>query len=835
MQKTTCSARVAARTSVPAFPFDRPTAAVLAAMGTCGYLTTATADELQTNLETDGRTDTTVEVDGDRSSVTTGTTRGDSAFNSFKHFRVAKGDTVDLHLPESTSNLINLVHDSKAVIDGTVNSLIADAIGGHVVFADPHGIVVGASGTLNVGSLLLTTPTQSFMDDLIDPDGAIDDDAVQRLLDGDAPQDRFAEILVEGRVNSSADIRMEGVNIEVSGELHAATAEAQQELFEASVNTSGLQEADFASAEGGDIVIGARDDQGTDTSVEISGDVHADGDVEVSAATTHELFFGLASGSSDVIVSGTITGDDVSLEARTATIVDLETRADELTSDVIDDGTEVVEDFMETLENQRPEDILLGGALELFGSAGVTEGDASVEVADGASLQAAGDVDIDAHATRKVNRPRTPSGGEQLGFGIAAGVQIGETNAIVREGAEIEAEGDLAVRAESENTVLNAAEPKPAKDAQNAVLAGIAVTYADVSTNAVIEEGAEVSARDVAVEADNANNFTTTSKVEVDGEEGVAGVTFALSLVDTEANAELGADLDDARNVTVTANTESEANATTANSKIKSGKKSTWDKIKKKVSDDAKGKVKDKAGSLGMKLASKIPGLGDKLTTSKKDGDAAKNKEKSESLASKIADKFRLSGALSVATTSQTSEAAIADGTEIRADGDVTVLARVEDAGIRNSAQSAVSANTKKGSSDFTTSAGVSWADHRHDATATVGDDAVIRANRLGVGSDIEIPINIGDELETVLDAEDVFTSFDSFADFTDILQWFKAVYDTGEDIPGNIFTSTANSTGTAEDVGLAGSVNVFNADQNSTAWVGDNADVRVDAADESW
>lgn len=804
-------------------------------MSACGYLTTATADELQTQLDTDGRTDTSVDVDGDRSTVTTETTRGDSAFNSFKHFRVAKGDTVDLHLPESTSNLINLVHDSKAVIDGTVNSLIENAIGGHVVFADPHGIVVGESGTLNVGSLLLTTPTESFMDDLISPDGDIGGDAVERLLDGEAPQDRFAEILVEGRVNSSADIHVQGVNIEITGELHSATEEAQEELFEASVNTDGMEEADFASADGGGVVIAARDDQGTDTSVEISGDVHADGDVEVSAATSHELFFGLASGSSDVIVSGTITGDDISLEARTATIVDLETRADELTSDVIDEGTDVVEDFMETLENQRPEDILLGGALELFGSAGVTEGDASVEVADGASLQAEGDVDVDAHATRKVNRPRTPSGGEQLGFGIAAGVQIGETNAIVREGAEIEAKGDLAVRAESENTVLNAAEPKPAKDAQNAVLAGIAVTYADVSTNAVIEEGAEVSARDVAVEADNANNFTTTSKVEVDGEEGVAGVTFALSLVDTEANAELGADLDDARDVTVTANTESEANATTANSKIKSGKKSTWDKIKKKVSDDAKGKVKDKAGSLGMKLASKIPGLGDKLTTSKKDGDAKKNKEETESIASKIADKFRLSGALSVATTSQTSNAAIADGTEIRTDGDVTVLARVEDAGIRNSAQSAVSANTKKGSSDFTTSAGVSWADHRHDATATVGDDAVIRANRLGVGSDIEIPINIGDELETVLDAEDVFTSFDSFADFTDILQWFKAVYDTGEDIPGNIFTSTANSTGTAEDVGLAGSVNVFNADQNSTAWIGDNADVRVDAADETW
>ncbi|SEO80581.1 haemagglutination activity domain-containing protein [Aquisalimonas asiatica] len=818
-----------------AFPFDRPTAAVLAAMGACGYLTSATADELQTNLETDGRTDTTVEIDGDRRSVTTGTTRGDSAFNSFKHFRVARGDTVDLHLPESTSNLINLVHDSKAVIDGTVNSLIADAIGGHVVFADPHGIVVGASGTLNVGSLLLTTPTQSFMDDIIDPDShAIDDDAVQRLMDGDAPQNRFAEILVEGRVNSSADIRMEGVNIEVSGELHAATAEAQRELFEASVNTSGLQEADFASADGGDIVIGARDDQGEDTSVTIAGDVRAAGDVEVTARTSHQLFVGIAGGSSDVTVSGRIVGEDVRLAAETDVSVDLETQAGEIADDVIDDGFEAVEAFMDDLSNQRPEDVLLGGAMELFGSAAVTQGDARVDVADGADITAAGDVDIDATATRTINRPRSGSAVEQLGLGIAAAVQLGETSATVRDGASIDAGGDLAVRAESENTLLNAAEPKPAKSAQNAAVAGIAVSYADITTDAVIEEGASVSARDVAVEAENRNAHTTTSKVEVDGKEGVAGVSFALSLVNTEANATLGADLDDVRDVRVDANTESTANVTTANGKIKSGQKGTWDKIKKKVGDEAKNKVKDQATSLGTKLASKIPGLGDKLTTSKKDGDAEKNKKDTESIASKIADKFRLSGALAIADSSQTSDASIAEGAEIRADGDVTVLARVSDSGIRNSAQSAVAAATKKGNADFTTSAAVNWADHHHGATATVGDGAVIRAERLGVGSEVDIPLNLSDELQNVLDAEDVFTSMDTFWDITDVFSWFKDLYDA-RDLAGHLFNSTANSTGTAEDVGLAGSVNVFNADQASTAWVGDGADVRVTAADEGW
>lgn len=835
MRKKNRSARSPGDVQQLALRLDKTTGAILTAMSACGYLGTATASEFDHSIIEDGRTQTTIKSEDDHTDITTGTTRGQNAFNSFKAFKVAKGNTVDLHLPDGTETLVNLVHQGKVLVDGTVQSLLDGNVGGHVVFANPNGIVVGQHGTLNVGSLLLTTPTESFMDDLVSPDGDIDGDAVQRLLDGDAPLNASAETIVDGRINTSADIHVEGVSIDVSGHLHAATEDAQQALFEASVNTDGMAQADFASVDGGSVVIGARGAQDNDARVTVSGDVSANGDVDVSASSTHELLFGLASGSSSVVVSGNVEAENITVEARTRAVVDLETRASELASDLVEDGTEVVEDFMETLGDQRADDLLLGGALELFGSAGVTEGDAIVEIADGASLDASGDIQVDARTERTVNRPRSASAAEQLGFGIAAAVQLGETRASVRDGAQVQAAGDLEVLAESENTALNAAEPKPQKGAQNAAVAGIAVTYVDVTTEAEIERGAVIDATDVTVEASSRNSFTTTSKVEVDGAEGVAGVTFALSLVNSETRAELGADLSGAGDISVLADTETAANVTTANSKIKSGKKSTWDKIKKKVSDEAKGKVKDTASSLGTKLVSKIPGIGDKLTTSKNSGDAKANKEKTQSIASKVADKFRLSGALSIGDSNQSTVAKISDGADIEAAGDVTVLARLEDSGIRNSAQSAAAAKTKKGNADFTTSAGVSWADHRHEALAIVGDGVRVRADRMGVGSDVRIPLNIGEDLETVLDAENVFTRFDSFTDFTDILQWFKAVYDTGEDIPGNLFTSTANSTGSAEDVALAGSINVFNGEQNSVAWIGDEADVRVQAGEDGW
>src|SRR5690606_26943059 len=117
----------------------------------------------------DGRTGTTVNPLGAGfSEITTSSVKGRNAFNSFSHFQLDAGNTVNFVLPSGASTLVNLVTDSTAIINGTVNSVFEGrGIGGHLVFADPHGVVVGASGVLNVGSLLLTAPTQSLMDGLL--------------------------------------------------------------------------------------------------------------------------------------------------------------------------------------------------------------------------------------------------------------------------------------------------------------------------------------------------------------------------------------------------------------------------------------------------------------------------------------------------------------------------------------------------------------------------------------------------------------------------------------------------------------------------------------------
>ena len=53
-----------------------------------------------TVIKPDGRTATQQTVVGTRTDITTGTVRGDNAFNSFQPFRGGAGQTVNVHVPK---------------------------------------------------------------------------------------------------------------------------------------------------------------------------------------------------------------------------------------------------------------------------------------------------------------------------------------------------------------------------------------------------------------------------------------------------------------------------------------------------------------------------------------------------------------------------------------------------------------------------------------------------------------------------------------------------------------------------------------------------------------
>ena len=115
-------------------------------------------------MVTDGRTDTRVTRQGNdlHWKVTTGTVKGAAgnqvAFNAFREFGVDVGQTVDLVLPtqgqQQVHNLVNLVTDARAYINGNLNSVLesTNAVGGtiHMVTVTPEASCAAGDITLQV-------------------------------------------------------------------------------------------------------------------------------------------------------------------------------------------------------------------------------------------------------------------------------------------------------------------------------------------------------------------------------------------------------------------------------------------------------------------------------------------------------------------------------------------------------------------------------------------------------------------------------------------------------------------------------------------------------------
>jgi len=197
----------------------------------------------------DGRTLTNLQVNGATTNVTTSTLRGANAFNSFTHFNVGQGNTVNLQVPGTAANLINIVRDSQTTVNGVLNGYKNGQIGGRVFFADPYGFVVGATGVVNVGSLSVLTPTRAFLDQLINPSGIIDMQAAQQLISGDVPLSVNGVIKIDGKINALDAVSLRGWDVATSGTITVGPAALQMAAFNGSVNAQGLEQgADIVAA-----------------------------------------------------------------------------------------------------------------------------------------------------------------------------------------------------------------------------------------------------------------------------------------------------------------------------------------------------------------------------------------------------------------------------------------------------------------------------------------------------------------------------------------------------------------------------------------------------------
>ena len=227
----------------------------------------------------DGRTNTQISIHKTVTDITTQTVQGVNGFNSFQKFNVGSGKTVNLHLPNGTANLLNLVRSQRSELNGVLNAFKGGAIGGNVFFLNPHGIVVGSEGVLNVGSLSLSTPTPAFIDSVISPVGLVNTNAVNQLLSGNIPLSATGLISVKGRINalSEADLSAGRVLVDASGQILVG-AQARVAIADL-VNLDGVASAAELVVDNGVVKIVAAKD------IQIAGLVSVDGVNGVDAGT----------------------------------------------------------------------------------------------------------------------------------------------------------------------------------------------------------------------------------------------------------------------------------------------------------------------------------------------------------------------------------------------------------------------------------------------------------------------------------------------------------------------------------------------------------------------
>ncbi len=252
------------------------------------------------SIVADGLTQTQVMVKGAVTDITTQTIRGANAYNSFSRFNVETAERVNLYLPGQTSNLLNLVHDETSYINGLVNAYKGGRIGGNVFFFNPHGIVVGAGGVLNVGSLTLATPTPGFMKELVDPNGNIGDAATAAALSGQIPLSQSGLVLVKGRINAADAVTLAGGSVDVAPGA-AVLAWGQAGIaFEDMVNVDGMQTGAAVRVDGGVIRIVAAED------ITVAGQVSADGVGSYAKGGTVTI---MAGGDATLASTGRVSAD----------------------------------------------------------------------------------------------------------------------------------------------------------------------------------------------------------------------------------------------------------------------------------------------------------------------------------------------------------------------------------------------------------------------------------------------------------------------------------------------------------------------------------------------
>ena len=166
--------------------------------------------------------------------------------NRFQDFQVGKNDMANLYFKTSKDSqqhldtLVNTVQN-RIDINGTVNAIRDNKIGGNLYFLSPEGMVVGAGGVINAGSLTAITTKRG---DLMPFDVDSAKSAVDKIKKGtySVSSSLDAPIVVHGTINAATGIDLRAAVISVTRDSNAQNAPLLRTgmMFQTTVNTQGL-------------------------------------------------------------------------------------------------------------------------------------------------------------------------------------------------------------------------------------------------------------------------------------------------------------------------------------------------------------------------------------------------------------------------------------------------------------------------------------------------------------------------------------------------------------------------------------------------------------------
>lgn len=195
---------------------------------------------------------------------------GNAAVNVFDKFNLSANEIANMYFSTEANknaikdNLVNFVN-SRIDINGTVNAVKDNKIGGNLFFLSKEGMAVGKSGVINTGSLYVMTPVERIYD-ITSPEhnysyealkGTFDsgseaniNTALNRMQALNIPLNAEGTISVLGKVNATGDVKMAaakiGIGKNVSGVDLSDGTKAGEIVNTAVIKTAAGNEFNFA-------------------------------------------------------------------------------------------------------------------------------------------------------------------------------------------------------------------------------------------------------------------------------------------------------------------------------------------------------------------------------------------------------------------------------------------------------------------------------------------------------------------------------------------------------------------------------------------------------------